>query len=200
METIEKNLKDICKAKGLTLTDVANRMGVNPSNLLSSIKGNPKLSTLQDIVDALQISISELLTKRPEKAQGIVIIDGNTYQLSKPSSAIVQLPSYSQYDILRKEIKSFIKESINANGYASKMGLLETMEVFSLVYDPTDSKFILSLCYAEGRTTTCTYDKYEFCNWREDDTEETVAWDIPEITQEIINDIEGYVPTRLQKE
>ena len=55
MEAIEKNLKDICRAKGLTVTDVANRMGADPSNLLSSIKGNPKLSTLQDIADALQI-------------------------------------------------------------------------------------------------------------------------------------------------
>ena len=67
MDSIVKNLKDICRAKGLKLTDVANRMGVDPSNLLSSIKGNPKLSTLQDIANALQISVSELLTMRPEK-------------------------------------------------------------------------------------------------------------------------------------
>ena len=197
MESIEKNIKDICRLKGLTLTDVANRMGVNPSNLLTSIKGNPKLSTLQDIADALQISISELLTKRPEKAQGIAIIDGQTYQVSKPSSAIVQLPSYTQYDVLRKEVKAFIKDCIGGNEFASKMGLVETMEVFSLVYDPSDSKFILSLCYSDGRTATCTYDKYEFCNWNKDDTKETVPWNVPEITQEIINDIEGYVPSRL---
>ena len=198
MESIVKNIKDICRLKGLTLTDVANRMGVNPSNLLTSIKGNPKLSTLQEIADALNISISELLTMRPASAQGIVILGGQTYQLSKPAVSTVQVPNFDRYDTLRDEIKAFIKKSIKSTTPISKMGLVETLEVFSLVYDPSDSKFILSLCYADGKTATCAYDKFEYCNWRENDTEETVQWDIPEIAQEIINDIEGLVASKLQ--
>ena len=71
MEAIEKNLKEICRRKGLSLTDVANRMATSPSNLLSSVKGNPTVSKIQDIANALQVSVSELLTMRPEKATGI---------------------------------------------------------------------------------------------------------------------------------
>ena len=90
MDSIESNLKAICRQKGLTLTDVANRMATSPSNLLSSVKGNPTISKLQDIASALQVSVSELLTMRPEKAQGIAIIDGKAFQLSKPASSTVQ--------------------------------------------------------------------------------------------------------------
>ena len=199
MEALEKNLKDICRAKGLTLTDVANRMGVNPSNLLSSIKGNPKLSTLQDIAGALQVSISEILTKRPEKAQGIAIIDGKAYQLSMPASSTVRLPLYDRYDTLREDIKAFIKKCIEGSEHASKMGLVETMEVFSLIYDPSDAKFFLSLCYADGKTLTNAYDKFEYCNWDKSKAEDDAPWDLACITEEIINDIEGYVPTKLQE-
>ena len=200
MEAIEKNLKDICRVKGLTLTDVANRMGANPSNLLSSIKGNPKLSTLQDIANALQVSVSELLTMRPEKATGVAIIDGQVYQVSKPAANVVQLPVYERYSDLRIDIKEFVAKAVKADENNSIMGLVETYEVFSLVYDHHKCIFLLSLCYANGKTLTIAYDKLGFCNWKEEDTEETVRWDLAGVIQEIINDIEGAVPTKLQGE
>ena len=198
MDSIESNLKAICRQKGLTLTDVANRMATSPSNLLSSVKGNPTISKLQDIASALQVSVSELLTMRPEKAQGIAIIDGKAFQLSKPASSTVQLPIYDRYDTLREEIKAFIKKCVEESEREAIMGLVETMEVFSLVYDPDATKFYLSLCYADGKTFTIAYDKYEYCNWDKSKAEDDAPWDLACITEEIINDIEGCVPTKLQ--
>lgn len=198
MKSIEQNLKEICRLKGLSLTDVANRMGTTPSNLLSSVKGNPTISKLQGIADALQISISELMTQRPDKALGIVVVDGHAYQLSKPATATLQLPSYVRYDTLREAIKDFIKKCVEGSEFATKMGLVETMEVFSLVYDPDPGKFLLSLCYADGKTFTIAYDKFEYCNWDKSEAEDDAPWDLACITEEIINDIEGCVPTKLQ--
>lgn len=200
MMNIEQNLREICRRKGLRLSDVADRVGAGQSNLINSVKGNPKLSTLQDIADALNISVSELLTMRPDAAEGIIIIGGQTYQLSKPAAAAVQLPSFIRYDRLREEVKDFIKKSIEESKLATKMGLVETMEVFSLVYDPAAAKFFLSLCYSDGKTLTNAYDKMEFCTWKEEDTDATVQWDLTDLTQEIINDIEGYVPQKLNAE
>lgn len=199
MESIEKNIKDICRLKGLTLTDVANRMGGNPSNLLSSIKGNPKLSTLQDIANALQVSVSELLTMRPGKATGVAIIDGKVYQVSKPAANVVQLPVYERYSDLRDDIKEFVAQAVDAQENTAKMAMLETFEVFSLSYDIYDAKFHLNLCYANGKTMFMTYQKLEYCDWEDEDTEESVKWDLREVTQEIINDIESAVPTKLQE-
>ena len=198
MINVEENLREICRRKGLRLSDVADRVGAGQSKLINSVKGNPKLSTLQDIANALNISISELLTMRPNAAEGIVIIDGQTFQLSKPATATVQLPAFDRYDALRNEIKEFVKKAIEGTETVSKMGLLETMEVFSLVYDPNAAKFYLSLCYADGNIFTVTYDKFEYCDWKDGDTEETVKWTLADITTDIINDIEGVVPSKLQ--
>lgn len=119
------------------------------------------------------------------------------FQISRPSINVVQIPQYERYDALREEVKEFIKKATGAEHASSKVGLLETMEVFTLVYDPNAAKFILTLCYADGRTDI-VYDKLEYCDWKENDTEESVKWDLHEVPQEIINDIESAVPTKLQ--
>ena len=200
MDSIETNLKAICRQKGLSLTDVANRMGASPSNLLSSVKGNPTISKIQDIANALQVSVSELLTMRPEKASGVVILDGQTYQISRPSINVVQIPQYDRYDVFRSEISKFIRDCIKGEETKSKMGMLESFEVFSLVFDHHKQLFHLSLCYGDGKTLTFSYDKLEYCgDWRDDDTEETVCWDVDYLIQEIINDLEGAVISKLEQ-
>ena len=200
MINVEENLREICRRKGLRLSDVAERIGCGQSNLVSSVKGNPKLSTLQDIANALGVSVAELLTMYPDSALGLVVLDGQTYQLSKPAASTVQLPSYARCDTLREEIKGFIKKCINGSESTSKMGLVDTMEVFSLVFDSSASKFILSLCYSDGQTLTCTYDKLEYCDWDQKVSEDDAPWDIKAVSEEIINDIEGRVPMKLQSE
>lgn len=197
MINVEENLRGICRRKGLRLSDVAERVGCGQSNLVSSVKGNPKLSTLQDIANALGVSVAELLTMRPDSALGLVVIDGQTYQLTKPAVSSVQLPSYARHDTLREEVKAFIMDCVNGSESASKMGLVDTMEVFSLIYDAKASKFLLSLCYSDGQTITSVYDKLEFCNWGHVGSEDDAVWDISTLTGEIINDIEGLVPMRL---
>jgi transcriptional regulator with XRE-family HTH domain len=197
---VEENLREICRRKGLRLSDVADRMGSGQSNLISSVKGNPSLAKLDEIANALQVSVSELLTMRPEKATGVAIIDGQVYQVSKPAANVVQLPVYERYSDLRDDIKEFVAKAIEADESSSIMGLVETYEVFSLAYDNHKYLFLLSLCYANGKTLTIAYDKLEFCNWKDEDTEDTVKWDLHAVTQEIINDIENAVPSKLERE
>lgn len=200
MHNIEQNLREICKRKGLKLSDIAERMGVGQSNLITSLKGNPTISKLEDVAEALQVSVSELLTMHRDSAVGFVAISGQVYQLSRPSSSTVQLPSFARYDLLRTEIKDFIKKCVNGSECASKMGLVDTMEVFSLVYDANTAKFFLSLCYSNGQTITCVYDKLEFCNWEQNASGDDAKWDLGTLSEEIINDIEGLVSMRLQVE
>ncbi len=197
---VEENLREICRRKGLRLSDVADRMGSGQSNLISSVKGNPSLAKLDEIANALQVSVSELLTMRPEKATGVAIIDGQVYQVSKPAANVVQLPVYERYSDLRDDIKEFVAKAIEADESSSIMGLVETYEVFSLAYDHHKYLFLLSLCYANGKTLTIAYDKLEFCSWKDEDTEDTVKWDLHAVTQEIINDIENAVPSKLERE
>ncbi len=199
MINVEENLREICRRKGLRLSDVAERVGSGQSNLINSIKGNPKLSTLQDIANALQVSISELLTMRPEKATGVAVIDGQVYQVSKPAADVVQLPVYERYSELRNAIREFVPRVVEFGENAALMGMLETYEVFCITYDSRNEFFNLSLCYSNGKTTVILYDKLEYCQWREDDTEETVQWDYDALIKDLIVDAEETVITQLQK-
>ena len=199
MINVEENLREICRRKGLRLSDVADRMGSGQSNLIQSVKGNPKLSTLQDIARAINISVSELLTMRPDSAQGLVIIGGQTYQISKPAPTIVQMPVFDRYSTLRDEIKEFVRKAIKGGENTSKMGFVETLEVFSLTYDKGQDRFVLALCYADGKTLTIIYDKFEYCDWDKSKSEDDATWDLGAIYQDIINDIEDAVPSKLQQ-
>lgn len=199
MINIEQNLREICKRKGLKLSDIADRIGTGQSNLITSLKGNPTISKLEAVAAALQVSLAELLTMRPEKAQGVVMIDGQVYQVSRPSANVVQLPVYERYSDFREDIKEFVSNSIESEENRSLIAMLETFEVFCLCYDARNNFFSVSLCYSDGKTMTFLYDKLEYCNWRDNDTEETVRWDINAITKELITDIEESVPQKLEE-
>lgn len=55
------NIKTICRAKGLQLADVAQKMGVVPSSLSTMMRGNITLSNLTAIAGALGVGVSDLL-------------------------------------------------------------------------------------------------------------------------------------------
>ena len=197
MADIEKNLREIAKAKGLKLSDIAARMGTTVSNLLTSVKGNPTVSKIQDIAEALGVGVSDLLTLRPESAQGLVVIDGKTWQIARPSDAVVQIPTYNRYDVLRGEVRIFIARAVEGKDTVSMSGIVETMELFCLLYDGYNGVFHLSLCYGGGKTMTLSYDRLEFCDASKD--VDGGVWDVGQVTEEIINDLEGAVPAMLRK-
>jgi len=53
-------VKEICQEKGITLKQLAEKMGVPPESLSRAIseKGNPTLSTMKNISDALGVSVA----------------------------------------------------------------------------------------------------------------------------------------------
>lgn len=59
-------IKEILKQKGMTQKDLADRMGVAEISLSRSINGNPNLSTLEKIADALNVKIEELFAPKGE--------------------------------------------------------------------------------------------------------------------------------------
>lgn len=62
--TIGENIKKIRKEKRLTQKELAQRLNVSQANLAQYENGkrNPKLATLQKIADALEVSVSDLLS------------------------------------------------------------------------------------------------------------------------------------------
>lgn len=193
---MEQRIRKILSAKGLKMSDLANRVGMGQSNLVKSIKSNPKLSTLEDICVALGIEMTELLGGKEEKSDGVIVLNGETYTLYKPKTRTAQIKVYNDYQELRSNIRDFVKKSLKTKELGSIGGMVEDFEYFTLLYDynaedtSVFENFYITLQYGKGKTWTYMYDTSEYI----DSNEET---DTKTLTECIINDIEGKVLTEL---
>lgn len=57
-------IADILKSKGMTQTDLAEKIGISRVGLSKAINGNTTISTLRKIASALEVEIAELFEKR----------------------------------------------------------------------------------------------------------------------------------------
>jgi hypothetical protein len=61
-------IKEVAKSKGISITDLADRLGVKQVTLSRTINGNPTIETLRKIAAVLDCDVRELIT--PTKEQG----------------------------------------------------------------------------------------------------------------------------------
>lgn len=62
--SIDNRVKELCKANGMTLAQLAAAIGVPASSLSQIMRGNPTLSKLQAIAAALNVEIVDLFERR----------------------------------------------------------------------------------------------------------------------------------------
>lgn len=67
-------IKELCKEKGLTLSDLAEKIDMKSANLSVSLseKGNPTMSTLTKIANALKVDFTELFIPQKESPTGYI--------------------------------------------------------------------------------------------------------------------------------
>ena len=53
-------IKEVIKEKGMTITELADKMGINRVNLSNMVNGNPTVETLNKIADTLNVPVTEL--------------------------------------------------------------------------------------------------------------------------------------------
>ena len=64
---LSKKVKELCRERGMQLRDLAEKIGVAPESLSRAINGNPQLSTLENIADALGIVVGDLFESTKDK-------------------------------------------------------------------------------------------------------------------------------------
>ena len=57
---MDLRIKEVIKEKGMTITELADKMGINRVNLSNMINGNPTVETLTKIASALNVPVTEL--------------------------------------------------------------------------------------------------------------------------------------------
>lgn len=59
-------VKELAKAKGITMESLARSLGYSRQNLTKTLAGNPTIQTLEKIADALDVETSELFAPSTE--------------------------------------------------------------------------------------------------------------------------------------
>ena len=62
---MELRVKELCKEKGLQMQELADKLGITRITLTRNIRGNPTISTLENIAAALGVSVPELFAPQP---------------------------------------------------------------------------------------------------------------------------------------
>lgn len=78
---MELRVKEVCKDKGVTLAEIANKIGVAQASLSKMLGGNPTIGTLERIATALNVPITELFsTGTNEELTALVQHKGDYYK------------------------------------------------------------------------------------------------------------------------
>ena len=80
------SVKEVCKEKGLTIQDLADKMEMKRESLSRAINGNPTLETLEKIASALGVDVPELFTSSSSGGIiGVIRIRDTNYNINSVS-------------------------------------------------------------------------------------------------------------------
>jgi transcriptional regulator with XRE-family HTH domain len=79
-------IREICKQRGITQKELAQKIGISAVGLSKAIKGNPTIKTLDNIADALGVKVWDLFEK--DKTLTCPKCNGIGFALKKKSSEI----------------------------------------------------------------------------------------------------------------
>lgn len=79
-------IKEAIKEKGLTVAEVATRMGVKGPALSQVINGNPTVEMLNKIAAVLEVDIRELFGDPSKDVYGTVQYKGHSYKIDSVES------------------------------------------------------------------------------------------------------------------
>ena len=160
-------IKEIAKAKGITMGEIADKMGINPVNLSASLNGNPTLNRLQEVAAILGVEVSDLFTQDSSYINGYIETGNNIYPVKSKEQligiidkvdGIVQIPSCTRGENLKENIEAFYYKSINNAESGAVMMRYGINEVFTLTYDSDHKRFSLTLCKGNSVIEFMTFD------------------------------------------
>lgn len=75
-------IKDICKEQGIMMKDLAERINITEVGLSKSLNGNPTISRLQKIANALNVDFIELFIPKNDGTTGYIEHNGVVHKIN----------------------------------------------------------------------------------------------------------------------
>lgn len=69
-------IKRVAKEKGMTMAEIAEKLGISPINLSTSLNRNPTLKRLKEVADVLDVPVRELF-RDDDIVRGYIELDGH---------------------------------------------------------------------------------------------------------------------------
>ena len=76
---MEIRLKEVCKAKGVTLSHIADKLEISRETLSRSINGNISLNRLNEIAEILEVQVTELISV--SQVFGLIDYNGKIHRI-----------------------------------------------------------------------------------------------------------------------
>jgi transcriptional regulator with XRE-family HTH domain len=82
---MELRVKEVCREKGVTLAEIASKIGIAQASLSKMLGGNPTIGTLEKIAIALDVPITELFSSNKWDLYGHIEYKGQVYTIKSRS-------------------------------------------------------------------------------------------------------------------
>lgn len=183
---MELRINEILKEKGMRMADLAKKIKIDQSNLSTSLKGNPKLSTLVDVASALGVEVRELFPEtQPSFTAGTLQMGERHYVLIPVE--VSEKPYIFHPGRFFKEVEGFVLRCLRNGKTISLCGLYEDGYPFALLYDSKSGRLFLSFSPDGDGYMTTVYEPQPLSVSKNLYTDELVA---NYIARNIMNDIE----------
>lgn len=85
-----KRIKQLLKIRGISMQNLAEKLGINRVNLSASLNGNPTYERLKQVADILEVDMSELFSKPIEenKISGYLEFKDEIYRIDSISDIL----------------------------------------------------------------------------------------------------------------
>ena len=169
---VKINIREILKAKGISIKDLAAGMGVTPSAVSQLLANqNPSIQQLERIAKAIGVDVMDLFAQDFKYINGYIETGDNIYSVKSREQfigllykieGIAQIPLAEREDICKNEIKKFIIHSVTAKESGAIMVRDDIKQVFSLSFDAGSKKFSLTQCVGKGEIRFKLIDTTEY--------------------------------------
>ena len=181
---MEEKVLQILKEKGMRMSNLAAKLGVDQSNLSKKLKNDPKVSLIERIATALDVPVSTFFPDQHLADQvGVLDMGGKRFALvplpeeAAEKSGTSPEPDDLTTETLQHRIYSMALQCSKDGKTRAIYGFL-VGHLVVVLHDSESKRYICLLWYSDGSVTYNDYPSREYKGWESIQLAELIVNDI----------------------